>query len=69
MNDYFADDDIDDGEENSLVCEACERYQQEIYRLNRLLRDQLSTEEYQKTRGALEIVVQVQLRHQREHAG
>ena len=48
-------------------CFECERHQQEIYRLNRLLRAELTEYQYRTTRQMLENAVQVQLLHQRKH--
>jgi hypothetical protein len=65
----FEDDYVEEnpGENDEGVCKECERYQQEIYRLNRLLRTELSSADYEATRQRLEELVQLQLRHQRKH--
>ena len=67
MEDYLDDENDGKGEEAGLACKICEHYQQEIYRLNHMLRTNLSNEEEQKTREHLADLVQLQLQHQREH--
>ncbi|HET9285324.1 MAG TPA: hypothetical protein VFR24_25510 [Candidatus Angelobacter sp.] len=56
-----------DDPEEMKVCEECEMYQTEIYRLNHLLRSDLSQQDCDKTRQRLGNLVQVQLEHQRKH--
>lgn len=58
-----APDDLDE----MKVCEECEMYQTEIYKLNHLLRSDLSFQDHEKTRRRLDNLVQVQLEHQRKH--
>jgi hypothetical protein len=67
VEDYLSDENDSEVEETGLACKVCEHYQQEIYRLNHMLRTNLSNEEHQKTREHLADLVQLQLQHQREH--
>ncbi len=67
MEDDYQDENLDDSAEESARCRECEQYQQRIYELNARLRDKLSDREYQETKQRLDDMVQLQLKHQREH--
>jgi hypothetical protein len=63
MDDSYQDEQGDE----TLQCEECDLYQQQIYELNRKLRA-IKGVNYQITRDLLTELVQLQLRHQRAHA-
>jgi hypothetical protein len=67
MEDDYPDENIDDSEEESSSCRECEQYQQRIYELNARLHGKLTDREYQETKQRLDDLVQMQLKHQREH--
>jgi hypothetical protein len=67
MEDDYSDRNIDDSEEEISSCRECEQYQQRIYELNARLRGKLNDREYQETKQRLDDLVQMQLKHQREH--
>lgn len=60
------EDEFDD-HEKVKVCEQCESYQDEIYRLQVALRDPPSGEDARAAYKALNAFVEVQQHHQREH--
>lgn len=62
----WIEEDPDDLDEMK-VCEECEMYQAEIYKLNHLLRAGLTSQDCEKARRRLGNLVQVQLEHQRKH--
>lgn len=66
LEDEWIEEYPDDPDEMK-VCEECEMYQMEIYKLNHLLRADLSFQDYEKTRLRLSDLVQMQLEHQRTH--
>ncbi len=67
MEEDYSNENLDESDENSGVCQECEMYQKRIYELNAKLRENLSENEYKMTKQRLDDLVQAQLVHQRKH--
>jgi hypothetical protein len=64
-DDYI--EEYSDEPDEAEFCRECESNQQEIYRLNCLLRSDFFNPTYESTKERLTDMVQIQLRHQRKH--